>query len=473
MQTKQFNEFGYQYQAKLLGQLMTDKVFASTIYDALSEDYFGSESLQFIAKVILEYFQEYHSMPSAEVFKVMLAKLDNANLKIEINEDLRKIIQSSDTDDAEFIQKTAIEFCKNQELKFAILDSVELLNDGNMDAIRSRIDDAYRKGQEKEIGLDYVNQIEDRYSEEARTTVSTGFTVLDDLIAGGLGVGEVGCIVGNSGAGKSWMLCKIAVAAMLSGLKVLYITLELNASYVGIRMDGLLTKIPIRDLPNNKEFIKKLIESNVRGNCRVVSYPTQFLSIVKLRALLDRLNLMGESPDLLVIDYADLMHMPDDGTRYDQQLKKLYEQLRGVSAEYKCPVWTVSQANRSSHDEELEYIGADKISDSLGKHMTSDVMLSIKRTAKDKQNNKAILHVVKNRLGEDGISLPMQMDTHNCIINVFEPKSKNQDKQDIEEATTYKLTSVKQLTTIDGHFQNFANEQQYKNITNDDQDDSS
>ena len=48
------------------------------------------------------------------------------------------------------------------------------------------LDDALNAGTERNIGHEYIEHIEDRYSETARTTVPTGWDVIDDLTQGGL-----------------------------------------------------------------------------------------------------------------------------------------------------------------------------------------------------------------------------------------------------------------------------------------------
>ena len=43
------------------------------------------------------------------------------------------------------------------------------------------------------------------------------------------------------------------------------------------------------------------------------------------------------------------------------QIGLIYEELRGVAGEFDIPIWTASQANRSSLEEDV--IGADKVSE--------------------------------------------------------------------------------------------------------------
>lgn len=429
MQQENFKNFGYQYQTKLIACLLNDTKFAATIYDVLKVEYFSEEPLQYIVEVIFEYFSKYNTMPTPDVFKVMVDKLgDDDDMKIRVVEDLIKINSFSDSKDLEFVKDHTIEFCRLEEVKLAMLDGVNFLRENDIDGLVKSIVDASQRGQDNDMGLDYTNQVDERYSEDARRTITTGFPVLDKLTNGGLAQGEIGLVAAPSGAGKSWMLTKIASNIVEVGKHVLYLSLELNKNYVGIRMDGLLTRMNIKDLPNNLDIVKKKMGS-LYGKATVQWFPSGTLSIVKLRSYIERMIHAGEKPDVIIIDYADLMFMSGDNTmRHDQKLKRLFEMLRQLSGEYDAPIWTATQTSRDSYDDSIKYIDASTISDSIGKNQTADFTVSLRRNQDDKENRRGMLYVIKNRFGEDGMLLPVKMDLHNCIIEIFGSK-KNDDKQ--------------------------------------------
>ena len=92
-----------------------------------------------------------------------------------------------------------------------------------------------------------------------------------------------------------------------------------------------------------------------------------------------------------------------------------------MGGELGIPIWTASQTNRSGIDSEV--IEADKIADSYAKVMNADFIMSVSRKSKDKLNNTARVHVMKNRFGMDGITFPTKMDTNKGIIEVFDAQS--------------------------------------------------
>jgi hypothetical protein len=72
-----------------------------------------------------------------------------------------------------------------------------------------------------------------------------------------------------------------------------------------------------------------------------------------------------------------------------------------------------------------EVIEADKIADSYAKVMNADFIMSISRKSKDKLNNTARFHIMKNRFGPDGITFPSKMDTNTGFIEVYDGNSSN------------------------------------------------
>ena len=127
---------------------------------------------------------------------------------------------------------------------------------------------------------------------------------------------------------------------------------------------------------------------------------------------------------MIIIDYADLLlsHSNRSDSTYQEQ-GGIYIELRGMSGELEIPIWTASQANRSSIDSEV--IEADKVSDSYAKVMNADFIMSMSRRSKDKLNNTARIYIMKNRFGPDGITFPCKMDTNSGVLDVYDGNSAN------------------------------------------------
>ena len=129
---------------------------------------------------------------------------------------------------------------------------------------------------------------------------------------------------------------------------------------------------------------------------------------------------------MVIVDYADLLR--GNGKEVRHELGNIYEDLRGMAGEYEIPIWTASQANRSALEEDV--IGAEKIAESYSKIMTADFVISLSRKIEDKIAGTGRWHVIKNRFGPDGITLPSKMNTSNGQIQIYEGASvQGQDAQ--------------------------------------------
>jgi replicative DNA helicase len=197
----QLSSYGSGFQIKVLASLLNHKEFLQTVYDTLEDDFFDNPGHKWIVEQTLRYFHKYHTTPTLDALKIEAKKIDNDVLKVSVVEQLReayKIVY----DDREYIEAEFSAFCRNQQLKKALLTSVDLLNDGKFDDIRSTIDFALRLGQEKSVGHEYLKDIETRYRGEYRTPVPTAWNVVNKFTGGGLGAGDLGIIFGNPGGGK-------------------------------------------------------------------------------------------------------------------------------------------------------------------------------------------------------------------------------------------------------------------------------
>ena len=413
-----FQIYGYSFQIKLLAALFKNKSFLQQVSDILESDYFESEANKWIATTVIEYFTEYKSSATLEVMKVRVDTVDNEVLKVSIVDTLKEIMKNLDADDMTFVQDETIKFCKNQKLKGAIMNSVNLLQEGNYDGIKFVIDEAMKAGSDRDLGHDYMIDIDDRFSETTRKTVSSGWSAIDDLMDGGLGPGELGVMVAPAGIGKSWALVNVAANAVKAGKTVVQYTLELNSAYVGLRYDAVFTGIAAQNLKYYQDDIKEKLEV-LDGELVIKYYPTKTATVNTLRAHLDRCIMMDKKPDLIVVDYADLLR--GNGKEIRHELGNIYEDLRGLAGEYDVPVWTASQANRSALEDDV--IGAEKIAESYSKIMTADFVLSLSRKIEDKIAGTGRWHVIKNRFGPDGITFPSKMNMSNGQINIYEETS--------------------------------------------------
>ena len=414
-------DFGHTFQIKSIASLMKNQTFLEQIHDILDEKHYDSDSLKWIVKECKKYYDEYRKCITLDVFKVKTSEVENDILKTSIVENLKEVFRHLESPDLDFIEDKALDFFKNQTLKNAIIQSVDIMESkGDFEQIKRLVDDALNAGTERNIGHEYIEHIEDRYSETARTTVPTGWDVIDDLTQGGLGGGELGVIVAPAGVGKTWVLAAIGANSMKTGKHIVHYSLELNESYVGLRYDSIFTGIANQNLKYHKDDVISEMDK-LKGDLVIKYYPTKSASVNTLSAHLKRITTLGTQVDMVVVDYADILKDTGGSKEVRHALGNIYEDLRGLAGEFQIPVWTASQANRSALDEDV--IEATKVSESYQKIMTADFVMSLSRKVEDKIGNTGRFHVIKNRFGPDGMTFPAKVNTNTGKMEIYEGNS--------------------------------------------------
>jgi len=400
-------QYGHSFQTKAIGILITDRDFLQQIADIVSPDYFDNDAGKWIIRKTLKYYNEYKTVPTMEVFKVELENLQQELQNVAVKDLLKQAYKASKATDLGFVKDTFLDFCKNQTLKGALMKSVDLLELGDYDDIRNLIDKALKAGTERDIGHEYLAELEDRFREEARNTVETPWPLINKLLCGGLGQGDLGLIAGGPGGGKSWALIALGAQAVKMGFTVIHYTLELSEKYVGRRYDACFTEIPVGDVMDNKDIVKERVE-NLRGGLYIREYPAGQATVNTIHAHLEKCIQQNIEPDLIIVDYADLLTSKSSKEKRDK-LDDIYTSLRGLASEMKFPIWTASQVNRSGAREEI--IQGDRMAESYSKMMITDFAMSLSRSAEDKENGTGRWHIMKNRYGADGITYDSLMDT--------------------------------------------------------------
>jgi replicative DNA helicase len=399
---------------KVISSLLTHKEFLQNINDVLSDEYFSNPAHKWIINQIIQYYENFHTTISMDILKVEMKKLDNEVLKVSVKEQLREAYRA-DIEDLEYVQGEFSTFCKNQQLKKALLNSVDLLKAGDYDSIKYMIESAMKAGQDKNIGHEYKKDTESRYREDHRTVVPTPWEPINELIQGGLGNGDLGLIFGNPGGGKSWCLVALGGHAVKMGFNVIHYTLELSESYTGRRYDAFFTGTPVDQLETHKAEVEALT-ANLPGELIIREYPMGKTTINTIESHIKKVIDLGIQPDLILIDYIDLLSTKKRNVDRKGEIDDIYTSTKGLARELNIPIWSVSQVNRAGAKDDV--IEGDKAAGSYDKMMITDVSLSLSRKKEDKVNGTGRLHFMKNRYGMDGLTFQADVNTSNGHITI-------------------------------------------------------
>ena len=428
MTLNSINNYGHKFQIQVLSSLLTHKEFLVNIHDIISDEYFENPAQKWAIKEILKYYDKYHTTPSLDILKVELQKVDNEVLQISIKEQLKEAYVTSD-EDLEYVQEEFTNFCKNQQLKKALMSSVDLLKSGDFDGIRFLVDNALKAGQDKNLGHEYIKDIESRYRENSRETIPTPWDKINNLLQGGLGNGDFGLIFGNPGGGKSWSLVALGGHAVRLGYNVLHYTLELGEDYVGKRYDAFFTQIPVNKVDSHRDKIEDIIPQ-LPGKLVIKEYPTGKATISTIESHIAKATSMGLKPDLVLIDYVDLLSSRKKNRERKDEIDDIYTSTKGLARELDIPIWSVSQVNRAGAKDEI--IEGDKAAGSYDKLMITDFSMSLSRKKEDKVKGTGRFHIMKNRYGMDGLTFSVKADT---ATGHFEVHNYNTDFEEDEHIT--------------------------------------
>jgi replicative DNA helicase len=447
-------DYGPTFQVKVISSLLKNKAFLLNVRDMVDEAHFEHPGTKWILNEALKYFDKFHATATLDTLKIEVKKIDNDVLQTAVKEQL-KLIYTTQYDDQEYVEEEFSNFCKNQLLKNALIDSVDLLKSGHYDDIRILIDNALKAGADKNLGHEYVKDLESRYRESSRKVVPTPWDVLNTLLQGGLGGGDYGLIYGGPGGGKSWDLVALGAFAGKLGYKVIHYTLELGEDYVGKRYDAYYTGISVSDIHNYQDKLKEMI-GEFEHNIIIKEYPAKGASLTTIKSHYQKTADLGFKADLILIDYVDLLKPPSRRKDRKEEIDDLHYGTKGLAKELDLPIWSVSQVNRAGAKDEV--VEGDKSAGSYEKQAIVDFGMSQSRLKTDKVNGTGRWHIQKNRYGPDGMTYNVNIDTSCGHIEVLGEYDDTEDykNQQSSQPSTFGGISNSEKGNLKNLFQNFS-----------------
>lgn len=394
-----------------------DDTFSYQIIDIIQEAFFDGSYRKSLVKDIKKYYDEYNAIPDyTTLTDIVKRKNDNNSFQEQVLETIKRIENQIPKDKAH-VKDSSMEFCKRAAQGKHIADSVSLYLNGNYAKAESVMANFQKIGQQKSAGHSYVKDVEKRLIKKLRKPVST-MEGLNPYIGGGLAGGELGIVLAPTGGGKSMMLVKFACEAFKTGRKAVYYSFELMEESIGNRVDACLSDTELKSIQDYPDKIREVAQKYSANGADIIirEFGTGTASVNTLRSHLKLLERDGFVPDILFVDYIDIMKPIVQYSEKRFALTAISEELRGLAMERNIPIWTASQTGRSSFGKEL--FGVEDIAESIGKAQTADVIIGIGRTPEDKIERMATLNIMKNRNGEDGKNMRLHFDTTRIDIRV-------------------------------------------------------
>lgn len=354
-------------------------------------DYFAPE-YRISVSFIQEYYEQYNSLPSTD--QVV------AEGGVEFKP------QQVTRDQVEYCANEVEAFCKQSAIEQAILSCPELIDKGDYGKVEQLIKDAVTVSLNKDLGLEYFENVRERLErlENEAQRLSTGWKEVDDLLNGGHARKELLVFSANSGVGKSVALLNYALNQVEMGRSALYISLELSEDVISQRYDTMISNVSTAVWKYNKEKIVQTVEAKGKETEKLtIKRMNSGTTARDIRAYLKEFELKkGYIPDILVIDYLDIMGSNErvSADNVFEKDKRSAEQLRDIGNDYNMAIATASQQNRSAVDETR--INQSHVAGGISKINTSDTWISIIASETMKAQGECRFQFVKTRTS-DGV----------------------------------------------------------------------
>lgn len=215
MEEKNFGYLGLSFQQSLIKSIIEDKKYGETIIDVLDSKYFDNVSLRYIMENIKELYKTYNTIPDYNtVAQKIMAESSNNRIHTDTLENLKK-----DEREAPYVKDTALNFCKQQNLKRELKIVENIIQSGEFESynkIEEIIKKALQVGVLNEEAIDVFHNIDEALEKDNRHPIPMGVVGVDNLLNGGLGRGELGVVLAPTGTGKTTLLTKFANTAFNS-----------------------------------------------------------------------------------------------------------------------------------------------------------------------------------------------------------------------------------------------------------------
>lgn len=396
--------YNYEMQKLYLEMFLSDAetfIRCQSIFDAENFDRRLRDPAEFITK----YVDQYKAMPEAQIV--------NTSCGI----DLQPILLPKENYD--WLLNEFEQFSRHKGLERAILHSADLLEAGDYGPVEKMIKDAVQISLNRDMGTDYFEDPRGRLTKlkNSNGQISTGWPSVDKKLYGGFNRGELNIFAAASGGGKSLFLANLGVNWAMMGLNVIYLTFELSEELVCMRLDSMITGIATREIFRNLDDVELKVKMAGKSAGSIqVKYLPSGKNCNDLRAYLKEYQVKtGRRPDVLLIDYLDLM-MPLSVKVSPSDLfvkdKYVSEEIRNLSMETQCLTVTASQLNRSAV-EEIEF-DHSHISGGLSKIQTADNVIGIFTSRAMKERGRYQIQFMKTRSSSgvgQKVDLEFNLDT--------------------------------------------------------------
>ncbi len=430
---------GSALQENIVSLLSYDDKFSSIIRHSVAVNLYGGP-YRIIALRCYDYIDQFNKPPKDHIADLLSDKLSGDTPEAQLYSDIIVSIKNAYAGiNTDYVIKQLELFIRRQSLRSISVDLTKALQKDTEESLEEA-DRLIKQATNQGLQLfDPGTRLGDKskalsFLDITNESFPTGIKELDKR---GFGPNrkELWLGVANTKTGKTWLLIQLAKMSLMHRLRVSHITLEMSEGRaaqryfqalfgvskrreihrtIKFKCDELGRVIGFDDvtisprLALDDQGIRTKLEKVVDkwairqlNNIYIKQFPTGALTVHQLEAYLDNLEATQRfTPDLLIIDYPDLMKTDTDNFRL--ALDRIYMDLRGLAIKRNIALAVVSQSHRGAA--RAKTVKGDNVAEAYSKIAHADVIVTLTSTEAEKKLGLARLFVI-GRNDSDGITI--------------------------------------------------------------------
>ena len=186
MEERNFGYLGFTFQQSLIKSIIEDKKYGETIIDVIEAKFFDNNSFRFIMENTKELYKIYSKIPNYDTLaqKIMAEGGNRDSSKVHLDT-LTAI--SEGEGQTEYVKDTALNFCKQQNLKRELKSVQNIIESGEFESyskIEQIIQKALQVGISNDDATDVFHNIDEALESDYRLPIATGIVGVDKVLKG-------------------------------------------------------------------------------------------------------------------------------------------------------------------------------------------------------------------------------------------------------------------------------------------------
>lgn len=441
---------------QVLCGLITDKVVVSTVSATWTKgghDFFRSEWSRQVAEWAIEYFQKYNEPIGRQIvekFNRWAEQAEPAQIKLMerflsfMSDEFDQVDQKKSSD---FVLDLANEHFLKVRARNLMEKLEEALDINETEQVKEAIKEFQFPGVGRSEPIDFLmtpEAIAEILEENTRPPLVQYAGDLGRFFGQDLSRTSFFAYIAPEKRGKTWFLIDMAVNALRSGNRVLFVTVgDMSPKQIQNRILQRIAGLPIRPttlrypkriifegndptvdfetrsyedtysmqtiFQKSQKFRKRYLENRI-SPLKIIDGQAGVFNFDDLTAAVNHLVNRDWIPDVIIIDYADVMAVDGNANEFRHGTNKLWALLRGLSQSLDCLVVTATQADASSYG--TTYLTRKNFTDDKRKlaHVTG--MVGLNQTHEEKRQGIYRLNWVVRRNEEFDEYRPVYVAGH-------------------------------------------------------------